>query len=249
MTARLAEIWRHPVKSHGRERLAEVMLEAGEALPGDRRFALALEGHEVAPGAWAGCRNFARTSINPALAPFAATLEADGQIALSHPDLGALRIDPADEAARAALVDWVQPLVPEGHPAPVRLMELEGRGYTDSDFPSVTLCNFASHRAVEAALGQEISHLRWRGNLWVEGLEPWAEWDLVGKEFKLGDALLLGVERTTRCAATMANPETGTRDVPTLKALSEGWGHRDFSIRCKVIGGGRVFEGCEVSLP
>ena len=33
--ARVAEIWRHPVKAHGRERIDQVTLEAGKAMPWD----------------------------------------------------------------------------------------------------------------------------------------------------------------------------------------------------------------------
>ncbi len=247
MTARLAEIWRYPIKSHGRERLGGVVLEAGQALPGDRKWALALDGAEAEAGAWAPCSNFARTSRNPALAPFWAQTGADDTLVLTHDKLGEADFRMDDPSDQARLLDWIAPLRPEGQPAATRVLKLAGRGYTDSDFPSVTLCNLASHAAVEQQLGQKISPLRWRGNLWVEGLEPWAEWDWVGKEIRVGDALLRGVERTDRCPATMANPETGARDVPTVMALREGWGHKDFSIRCEVIEGGEISEGSEVA--
>ena len=45
MTARLAHIFRHPVKSVGGEALDEVRLTEGQPLPGDRRFAVL---HEAA---------------------------------------------------------------------------------------------------------------------------------------------------------------------------------------------------------
>lgn len=43
MTATVTEIWRHPIKSHGREPLESVTLEAGKALPLDRLWAVAHE--------------------------------------------------------------------------------------------------------------------------------------------------------------------------------------------------------------
>ena len=39
MTTRIASIQRHPLKSHGREALDEVMLSAGQGLPWDRAWA------------------------------------------------------------------------------------------------------------------------------------------------------------------------------------------------------------------
>ena len=246
MTARLAEIWRYPIKSHGRERLGRAVLEAGQALPGDRQWALALEGAEAAPGAWAPCTNFARTSRNPQIAPIRAERGAGDALTLRHDRLGEARFAMDDPEDQAALLAWVAPLRPEGQPAAARVMKLEGRGYTDSNFPSVTLCNRASHQAVEAQLGQKLSPLRWRGNLWVEGPEAWAERGWIGRDIRVGGARLRGVEHTDRCPATMANPETGVRDLPTVMALREGWGHKDFSIRCQVIEGGEITEGCAV---
>lgn len=47
MTAAVTEIWRHPIKSHDRESLPSVTLEAGQAMPLDRLRAVA----EVIKGA------------------------------------------------------------------------------------------------------------------------------------------------------------------------------------------------------
>nr|WP_244868038.1 MOSC N-terminal beta barrel domain-containing protein [Vannielia litorea] len=245
----MAQIWRHPIKSHGRERVAGVALEAGQSMPWDRRWAIAHE-DSAFEGDWVKCSNFAITTHRPRLCPFNITLtEGDAPEAhVTHTDLGEMRFHPdrPDEAAR--FVEWVAPLSPEGLPKPARLVSLPGRGFTDSEFPSVTLFSMASHRAVEDALGQQITPLRWRGNLWVEGLEAWEEFDWIGREIRVGNAVLRGVERTQRCPMTMTNPETGARDVPTVKTLASTFGHKDFSIRCEVIEGGEIAEGSAVAL-
>ena len=41
MTPKVTQLWRHPVKSHGREALERVTLTAGETLPWDRLWAVA----------------------------------------------------------------------------------------------------------------------------------------------------------------------------------------------------------------
>ena len=43
MTGKVTSIWRHPIKSHGREELDEVTLAAGQTMPGDRMWAIAHE--------------------------------------------------------------------------------------------------------------------------------------------------------------------------------------------------------------
>lgn len=241
MTGQIASIWRHPIKSLGREALARVALEPGQGLPWDRAWAVAHEASKADGTAWAPCQNFTRVAQSPKLMAVTAVFDdASGTITLSHPDLPDLTARPESEGAR--IVDWLAPLVAEGRAAPARLVRAETRAMTDSDFPSVTLCNLSSHRAVEDRIGQKLSIHRWRGNLWLDGLAPWEEFDWIGRELRVGTARLRVVERTDRCRATTANPETGESDADTLGALDH-WGHRDFSVRAEVLEPGEIALG------
>ena len=91
--------------------------------------------------------------------------ESRETITLRHPQRPDLTFHP-DNNPRA-LIDWVLPIVPQDRALPSHIMRLDGRGFTDSDFASVTLCNLASHRAVEQAVGQDLSIHRWRGQSMV----------------------------------------------------------------------------------
>jgi hypothetical protein len=62
------------------------------------------------------------------------------------------------------------------------------------------------------------------------------------RDIRIGGAVVRVRERTDRCLATTANPETGRRDADTLAAL-KSWGHQDFSVRAEVIEGGLVAVG------
>lgn len=236
-------LWRHPIKSHGREELTRVTLRAGEAMPFDRLWAVAHDAARLDGDGWAHCANFSRTSKAPGLMAIEATLdEATEMVQLRHPDRPEITLHPERDAA--ALIDWVMPLVPAERALPDRVVRLEGRGWTDSDFPSVTLCNMASHRAVEQRLGQALSIHRWRGNIWFDG-PVWEEFDWMGRDLRVGEAVLHVRERTDRCLATTANPDTGKRDADTLGAL-KSWGHQDFSVRAEVIKPGLVETGSPV---
>ena len=100
----------------------------------------------------------------------------------------------------------------------------------------------ASHRAVEQRMGHALSIHRWRGNIWFDGDGPWIEFEWIGRDVRVGEAILTVRERTDRCIATTTDPETGRRDADTLGALSH-WGHQDFSVRAEVRQGGRVAIG------
>jgi MOSC domain-containing protein len=245
MTGMVTSLWRHPIKSHGRESLDAVTLIAGQTMPGDRVWAVAHEMSKADNAAWAHCASFSIGSKAPKLTAINAQLdEAKNLVTLSHSDQADLTFDPDGDAT--AFLNWVRPLMPENRAASTRIVRVPGRGMTDSDFPSITLCNMASHRAVEEQIGHDLSINRWRGNVWFDGLADWQEFDWIGKEVQIGDVILRGRERTDRCLATTANPETGVRDADTLDALDH-WGHRDFSIRAEVIRGGNIHIGDTVT--
>ncbi|MCA0997829.1 MOSC domain-containing protein [Alloyangia pacifica] len=246
MSASVTQIWRHPIKAHGREALDRVTLTAHHCLPFDRAWAVAHENSAADGSEWARCGNFSRGAKAPQLMAISAELnEAAGTITLHHPDRPDLTIDPDRDGD--AFLDWVRPLMPEDRAQSARLVRAQARGMTDAPFPSITLCNMASHRAVEAQIGQPLSIHRWRGNIWLDGLAPWQEFDWVGRQVKIGSAILTVRERTGRCAATTANPETGQRDADTLGALRH-WGHTDFSVQAEVTTGGEIALDDEVTL-
>lgn len=245
MTATITEIWRHPIKSHGREKLDSVTFEAGKAMPLDRVWAVAHERSTADGSKWASCGQFCRVAKLPSLMAVTAKHDAaTGLITLQHPDQEEFTFDPDKDAD--AFLDWVRSLVPDDTLQPARLVKAQTQAFTDSDFPSVTLCNHASHRAVEQRIGRPISHLRWRGNLWIDGLAPWEEFDWDRCDLRVGNTVLRIRERTDRCKSTHSNPDTGKRDTDVLDALDH-WGHQDFSVRAEVIEGGPVRIGDEVT--
>ncbi|ULB10977.1 MOSC domain-containing protein [Cereibacter azotoformans] len=245
MTARLRHICRHPIKAHGREELASVLLSPGACLPWDRHWAVAHEAARLSDG-WSACQNFTRGAKAPGLMAITAALdEATATVRLSHPDLGPFAFRPDDPQQTPGFLDWVAPLMPEGRPRPARVVSAD-RGMTDSAFPSISILSLSSLEELSARMGQPLSIHRWRGNLWVEGWKPWTEFDLIGREIRVGAALLRIEERITRCRATMADPESGMVDADTLGALQAHYGHRDFGIYATVLEGGPLTIGDEV---
>ena len=247
---RLAHLWRHPIKGHGVEPLGAVVLAVGSTMPWDRVWAIAVEGAKVAPGsrAWAKCANFSRGAKSPELMAIRAVVdEAAGRVTLTHPRQAAITVDPDDPEDADRLVAWVTPLVDAGRAAPAFVVRADV-GMTDSAFPSVSLLNRASLAALGERLGMDLAMERFRGNLWLDGLAPFAEFDLVGREVRIGEAVLSVRQPITRCVATTVDPATGVRDADTLGALEAGWGHRDFGVYAEVVHGGRVAAGDPASV-
>ena len=52
-------------------------------------------------------------------------------------------------------INWVSPLMPEGRAASRKLVRSTQTGMTDTNFPSISIGNLASHREVEKQVGHD----------------------------------------------------------------------------------------------
>lgn len=249
MTGRLARIDRHPIKSHGRETLAAIDVTAGRMLPWDRHWAVLHEAARVDGAEWAPCVNFSRGSKAPGLMAINAALdESKRRITLTHPDRPELSFHPDSADDLTQFLEWVGPLMPADRAASAKIACAGQRGMSDTDYPSISLLNMASVRALSDRLGQPLDPRRFRGNFWVDGLAPWEEFGWVGETIAIGDVRFRVEERIKRCLATAANPETGRRDADTLGALQAGWGHQDMGVYLTALDDGPVEAGAGVRL-
>lgn len=246
MTGSVTNLWRHPIKSHGREALTSVALVCGQTMPWDRVWAVAHVASKADGSIWAPCANFSTGAKAPGLMAIDAKVnETTGEVSLTHPELPPLTLKPDTEADR--LIDWVQPIMPEDRAASERVLRVPGRGMTDTDYPSISIGNKATHRAIEEKMGRDLSEIRWRLNVWLDGLAPWEEFDWIGQEVMIGSVRLAIRERIQRCNATTANPNTGVRDADTLAALKD-WGHQDMGVYAQVVQSGEIAIGDKVQV-
>ena len=246
MTPTLTHILRHPIKGIGSEYLEKIALTPNRPMPEDRAWAFLHEGAEDTD-AWQARRNFLVVASGPKLASVTAETGEDGTIVLSHPTQGKIEIDPHVDGPK--LLDWVALLWPEDRPKPRRLVRAPEQGMADNGLAQVSLMNHASLRAFSQKAGVALDPRRFRGNLWLDGLAPWEEFDWIGRRVSIGPVTLDVTERIERCRATEANPETGLRDVNTLSVLTTGWGHRDFGVYATIVEGGEIAQGDPVIVP
>jgi hypothetical protein len=171
-----------------------------------------------------------------------------GEVILSHPRRPTDRFRPDDPADAARLIDWLRPLWPENRPDPARVIRVPGQAMTDQDQPLISINSLSSLADLSARLDRDLSPHRFRGNIWVDGWEPWAELGMIGRDIKIGPTRLRIEEPIGRCRATGANPDTGMQDLDTMGALEAGYGHTDFGVFARVIAGGVVAVADEVHL-
>ncbi|MYH57319.1 MAG: MOSC domain-containing protein [Boseongicola sp. SB0675_bin_26] len=247
MNATLDCIVRHPLKAIGREELSRTILTRGQWLPMDRVWAVAHERSKLDQG-WVPKANFLRGVTEPKLMAIACVWnESLNRLTLVHPKAGQISICPDSEADTSLLLDWLSHIWPEDLPQPTGIYRAADANLTDTPDPWISINSLASNHDLSQRLGQNLSIHRWRGNLWIEGLTPWEEKSWVGKDIQVGEAVLRVQCEITRCKATMANPDTGRRDVDTLGAL-QALGHQEFGVYAEVIRDGEIVAGDAVEV-
>lgn len=245
MTAHLALIRRHPIKSIGGEGLDAITLQAARRLPGDREWAVLTEtGERLAiasqtngqPDRWLPKSCFLRGVVSADLQAVTGGWR-DGLLHLSHPRQDSVTLDPDTQGD--ALIGWLRALWPESLPAPTRLV----RGaaiWTDQKWPWISILSLSSLDQLETKAGRSLGIHRWRGNLWVRGWAPFAERALIGQVIRIGEAELRVTDHIGRCDATSADTDTGRRDIDMVQTLDRLYSHTDFGIFAEVVTGGQV---------
>jgi uncharacterized protein YcbX len=144
------------------------------------------------------------------------------------------------------------PLTDHPERLPLRVI---GDGYSpryhDEPAGRVTLHGRGSLQALRDALGSDVSELRFRSNIAVDGLAAWEEQSWVGRKIRIGAVEFDVVKPKTRCLATHANPITGDRDLAILTTLTQKMGQENptFAVAMLPSGaGGQIRVSDEVSL-
>jgi len=250
---RLAQLYRYPVKGLSPEPLDSADLTTGGYFPCDRLFALenGPAGFDPAAPEHQPKIKFLMLMKNAALAGLATHYDAaSGMLTISQGGGEVVNGDLRKPEGRAAIERFLSAFVgaPEVR-GPVRLLEApEGFRFTDSKSGFVSLINLASVAAIEDAQGAKVDPLRFRGNLYVEGADAWAESGWPGKRLRIGGVTLEVLKMTDRCAATGVEPGTGRRDMDVVQTLRMNFGHIDCGVYARVEQGGRVAVGDAAAL-
>ncbi|QGM47829.1 MOSC domain-containing protein [Methylocystis heyeri] len=244
---RIKRLYRYPVKGLSAEPIESAELEADGYFPGDRLYAL-----ENGPSGFDPARpehqpkiKFLMLMRNAALAGLSTRFEAhSGALTIKKHGEVVVRGELGSPEGRAAIERFMTEFLGEEIRGPVKLLEApDGFRFTDSKSGFVSLLNLASVDAISAAEGRTVDPLRFRANIYLEGMEPWAETELVGKTVAIGGVRLEILKMTDRCAATGVEPGTGKRDMDVVQTLRKNFGHVDCGVYARVIEGGRISQG------
>lgn len=237
MTAHVVSLHRYPVKGFPAEGVARAALEPGAGIPGDRVLAVSDGTAPTVPGAWNRWSHFFALKKRSDLAAWSVATRDDGAVALSPPGhTDPIVIDPTDPASRDAAAARVAHHLPGADPDAVHVVTAYTphtvQGMFDSEHGHVSLISLATLRALAEQSGAAVDPLRFRGNLLIDGWEPFEEFGLIGAIVRIGGARLLIRQSIERCTATTVDPRTAVSDMGIPRMLAAEFGH----IHCGVYG-------------
>jgi uncharacterized protein YcbX len=249
---RIARLCRYPVKGLSAEPLQTVTLTGAEGLPEDRRFALAHAGTRFDPAnpEWLPKGQFLMLMKNERLALLESRYDAQTTtLEIWRNGKRVARGALSTPVGRAVIEDFFAAFMRTEALGKPKLVEAPGHMFSDAREKVVSLINLATVTDLERVVGRPVDPLRFRGNVYLEGLPAWAEFDWLEREIAIGDARLRVARRIPRCPATDVDPATGARDMTIPLTLKSAFGHADLGVYAEVTTGGAIAVGNDVSLP
>lgn len=243
--ARIASLYRYPVKGLSPEPVAEAQLTAGGHFPHDRLYAIENgdSGFDPERPVHKPKTCFLMLMRNETLARLRTRFdEAQKELTIESPDgsVGQFALETAE--GRKSLESFFGRYSASELRGPPRLLASPlGYRFMDSGRSGfVSLLNLASVKELAAKAGADLDPLRFRANVHLDGLDAWQEMKWVGKTIRLGAATLEVLKPIDRCLATHVDPQTGERDVDVTGALRRSFGHINCGIYAKIVRSGVI---------
>ena len=255
MPAEITALYRYPIKGLSAERLDSVALSVGGCLPEDRRFAIALgtTAFDPARPQWLAKTHFIMLMRDEALARLTTRFDPrSGELTVVEGERVRLAASLAEAEGRRRIAAFFEEFLGPGVAGPLRVVEAAGHAFADArPKPNaatekyVSLINLASIRDLEQKLGCAVDPIRFRANVYFDGLPAWDEqaWTKDERHLSVGGARLRAIAPITRCAATEVNPATAARDIKMVAELMRLYGHNIMGVYTEVIGAGAVAVG------
>ena len=234
--ARIAALYRYPVKGFTPESLDTVKIGENGLVAGDRVLGLRLADNSAADDEWSPKAGMLVLMNTPGIARLRLSFDDRARrLHVSHEGvvLADASIDEADGRARIAAAVQAYALGLDESPLrdrPDRLpLRLVGDGLTprfqDRPTREISMHGRGSLAALGEALGDgHLDEVRFRSNIAIEGLDAWEELSWAGgTKLRIGGVRFEVPKPLVRCLATHANPATGERDRDVMTTLTRSF--------------------------
>ncbi len=105
---------------------------------------------------------------------------------------------------------------------------------------SISLINLNSIKDLENKMNTNIHYERFRGNILIDHLPAWEEFNLINKTIQIGKVQFLVNSKIPRCSATNVNPDNSKIDMNLPNSLLKLYNHKDMGIYLKPLNSGKI---------
>jgi uncharacterized protein len=249
-TPSVVAICRYPVKGLSPEPMQQVAVVAGETLPYDRAYAIENGAGRFNPNApqYLPKISFLMLMRNERLASVRSQFdEATQTLTILRSDKPVVRGQLSTKLGRQMIEQFMAAYMGADLRGAPRIVSAPGHSFSDVSAKCLHIVSLASVRELQRVVGRPVNPLRFRANLYVDGVPPWAELDWLNSDLAIGSTKLVVFKRTQRCEATNVDPETGKRDMAIAATLLRTWGHSNFGVYARVTVGGPIIVGDSVA--
>ena len=113
---------------------------------------------------------------------------------------------------------------------------------------SISLINTKSVEDFQNKTNQEIETQRFRGNIFVDGVDAWEERNWIGKIIKINDISFKVEKNIPRCVAINLKPNTDDNSLNLLQSLKKTYNHFDMGVYLTALNNGLINIGDNISI-
>ena len=113
---------------------------------------------------------------------------------------------------------------------------------------SVSLLNVQSINDFQNKIDNEIEISRFRGNIYVDGINAWEERNWIGKIIKINNVSFKVEKNIPRCVAINLKPKTDDNSLNLLQSLKKTYNHFDMGIYLTSLDDGKIEVGNKVEI-
>jgi uncharacterized protein YcbX len=244
-------ICRYPVKGLSPEPMQKVAVAAGESLPYDRAYAIENGAGRFNPNApqYLPKISFLMLMRNERLASVRSQFdEATQTLTILRREKPVVRGQLSTKPGRQMIEQFMAAFMAADLRGAPRIVSAPGHTFSDISTKCLHIVSLASVRELQRVVGRPVNPLRFRANLYIDGVPPWEELDWLNSFLTISGTKLAVFKRTQRCEAPNVDPESGKRDMAIAASLSRTWGHSNFGVYARVAVGGQIKVGDSVAL-
>ena len=113
---------------------------------------------------------------------------------------------------------------------------------------SISLINLNSVKDFSKKINTDIEFERFRGNIYVKGMDPWYEFGLVNKNIIINNCKFRVLGRIPRCSATNLVPKSDMLNMNLPLTLNKTYGHNNMGIYLEPLNNGKINVNDEIKI-